>query len=99
MAGFLRKASDNVFEFTVIAISLFIGLIIVGNLVDNSGFAANSQLANQTNNVLLNYTQGVVTFGTYFNIWFVLAAVAILVLIAFAVVRIVQSRDKGAEIA
>lgn len=70
-------------------------LIIFGNLSGNLGFDANSQGANDTNNVINNLTSGAATFFTFANVWFVLLAIVILIIIVISVIKIVQPKGSG----
>ena len=71
-------------------------LIIYGNLSGNLGFAASSQGANDTTNVIQNLSSGAVTFFTFSNVWFVLGAVALLIVIVVGIIGLV-SKIGGSE--
>ncbi len=84
--------------FTAIMVLGIVGLvtlIIFGNLQGNLGFAAGTSGAVDTNNVIANITGGVTEFFDFATTWFVLLGVALLVIIAFSLVGVVQSRGGG----
>lgn len=78
----------------VIALIGFILLIIFGNLEGNDGFAENSQGANNTAQVIGNFTDGLVAFFSFQTVIFILLAIAVLVAVAFGLIRF-MSRDTG----
>lgn len=79
--------------FTSILVLGLIGLvflIIFGNLSGNLGFATGSQGETDTNQVIGNLTGGAVEFFSFSNVWFVLLAVVLLIIIALSVVAVVR---------
>ncbi len=70
-------------------------LIIFGNLSGNLGFAANTQGANDTNQVIGNLTGGAVTFFSFSNVWFTLLAITLLIIIVIAVIAVVRGGQKS----
>lgn len=99
MANISGQVDDTTKVFTAILILGLTGLlflIVFGNLTDNLGFAANSQGANDTNNVITNLSGGAATFFTFSNVWFTLLAVVLLIIIVMSVIGVVQrSQGKG----
>ena len=65
-------------------------LIIYGNLSGNLGFEANSQGANDTNNVIGNLTSGATQFFTFANVWFILLGVSVLIGIVIGLLVLVM---------
>ena len=70
-------------------------LIVFGNLSGNLGFTANSQGANDTDQVIGNLTGGARDFFSFSNVWFTLLAVVLLIIIAISVIRVIGSRNTG----
>ena len=84
------KDSTTLFQgLLVLGLLGLVFLIIFGNLSGNLGFAAGSQGANDTNQVIGNLTGGAVTYFGFANVWFVLGAVALLIVIAVGLIGIV----------
>jgi len=75
-----------------IALLAFVLLIIFGNLSGNDGFAANSAGANNTAQVINNYTGGLVSFFSFQNVIFVLLAIALLVSVAVGLMKLLDSK-------
>jgi len=65
-------------------------LIVYGNLSGNLGFATGTLGANQTEQVIGNLTGGVVSFFSFSNVWFILAAVALLIAIVIGIIFLVM---------
>lgn len=93
-----KRVGDTTNVFIAILSLGLVGLlflIIFGNLSGNLGFAANSQGANDTNQVIENLTGGAVTFFSFSNVWFVLLAIVLLIIIVISVIKIVQPGKDG----
>lgn len=68
-----------------------IWLIIYGNLAGNTGFAANTAGANNTNAVINNLTGGVTTFFGFSSTLFTISAIVLLVTILVGALYVVIS--------
>lgn len=66
-------------------------LIVFGNLSGNLGFSSGTQGYNNTEGVINNLTGGAGTFFTFSNVWFVLLAVTLLIIIVMGVVVVARS--------
>ena len=96
--GVAQNVADTTKTFTAVLSLGLVGLlflIIFGNLSGNLGFGALSQGANDTNAVINNLTGGAVTFFGFANVWFVLLAVTLLIIIVISVIKIVSVTGKG----
>lgn len=92
MGNIERGMNDSMILFRGLLVLGLLGLvflIIFGNLSGNLGFAANSVGANDTNAVINNLTGGATTYFGFANVWFVLGAVALLIVIAVGLIGIV----------
>ncbi len=79
----------------ILAIVGLVTLIIFGNLQNNLGFTAGTQGAVDANNVIANITTGTTNFFDFATTWFTLLGVALLVIVAFSLVGVIQSRREG----
>lgn len=94
----LKKAITTVALLFAIGFIGLIFLLIFGNLQGNLGFAAGSQGANDTNQVIGNLTSGGVTFFGQFPLIFQILGIFLLVTIfigMFALVVLVLSYFNG----
>lgn len=78
-----------------LAITGLILLIVLGNLQGNLGFTANSQGANDSDQIINNITGGAVDFFGFAGVWFTLLAVVFLIIIVMSVMSAVNSRKGG----
>ncbi len=98
MGTVAKKVDDTTKVFLAIMTLGLVGLlflIVFGNLSGNLGFDANSQGANDTNNVITNLSGGATTFFTFSNVWFTLLAIVLLIIIVIAVIQVVGGSSGG----
>ncbi len=96
--GVAKNVKSTTAVFTAILALGLVGLlflIIFGNLSGNLGFAANTQGANDTNDVIGNLTAGAVSFFSFSNVWFTLLAITLLIIIVIAVIAVVSKTGEG----
>ena len=96
--GIANQISDTTKVFIAILSLGLVGLlflIIFGNLSGNLGFGFQTQGANDTNAVIGNLTGGAVTFFGFSNVWFVLLAITLLIIIVISVIAVVSKGGKS----
>jgi multisubunit Na+/H+ antiporter MnhB subunit len=90
----IKSGMDNTKTFFLGLLTIgLIGLlflIVYGNLSGNLGFASNTQGYNDTQQVIGNLTSGAVSFFGFTNVWFVLGAVALLIVIVVGIIGLVS---------
>jgi len=72
-------------------------IIVLGNLQGSSGFAAGSDNANRSDNVLSNLTAGAESFFSNAGSWFTLLSVVIIIAIVTVVITVVRSTGGGSN--
>lgn len=97
----LRDAAMVVNLLLIIGFLGLVWLIIYGNLSGNLGFASGTQGYNDTQNVILNLTDGTTTFFAYAPTWFIITAIVVLIgillgLLIYAVKILKMTQTKGA---
>ena len=93
--GGMNQAKALFLGILVIGLIGLLFLVIYGNLEGNLGFAADSANDNLTDQVIGNLTEGAVSFFSFSNVWFILGAVALLIVIVVAIIGLVSSIGGG----
>ena len=96
--GVLGLDTAKMFMLAILTMGViaFAMIVALDALANNSGFAEDSRVANDTQNILQNITGGVVEFFGNAGTWFALLAIVIIILV-IAVVIVAVNRFGGSS--